>query len=363
MTLICNIVGARPNFVKIAPIVLELKRRGIDQFVVHTGQHYDAQMSRVFFDELGMPAPDIDLGVGSGTHTAQTARIMLGVEPVLLERKPSLVVVGGDVNSTLACALVACKLGIPVAHVEAGLRSFDRTMPEEMNRVLTDHISSLLFTSEPSGTENLLREGIEPGRIHYVGNCMIDSLTAHLRKALDRKPWTQFGFEPHRYGIITLHRPSNVDDERRLSRIIMACRQVSSALPLVFPAHPRTLGRLKAANADLGGIRLSEPLGYLDFIGLLARARVVLTDSGGIQEETTALGIPCLTLRDNTERPITLEQGTNRLVGHEPEQVIAAFHAVMRNGAMQRQAPPLWDGHAARRIVDVLYEPHHHPSF
>ncbi len=384
MTLVCNVVGARPNFMKMAPVVLELKRRGIPQFLVHTGQHYDEQMSNIFFEELGLPQPDIDLGIGSGSHADQTARIMLGIEPVLVEKKPNLVIVGGDVNSTLACALVAAKLGIPVAHIEAGLRSFDRSMPEEINRVLTDHLSDLLFVTEPSGGENLLREGIAPGKIHFVGNCMIDSLHSHLDKALAREPWRGLGLEPQQYGIVTLHRPSNVDDIEQLSKVMSALVRVGEKLPLVFPVHPRTAHQLdlaiaqnsrgagsspagKAARStdvydhprdrlrlDSKAVIIINPLGYLDFLGLMARARLVLTDSGGIQEETTALGVPCLTLRDNTERPITLEQGTNRLVGSKSASILAAVDHALANGSHQHQVPSLWDGHAAQRIVDVI---------
>lgn len=339
---------------KMAPVVLEMKRRGIDQFLVHTGQHYDGQMSSVFFDELGLPQPDIDLGVGSGSHADQTARIMLGIEPVLVERKPGLVIVGGDVNSTLACTLVAAKLSIPVAHIEAGLRSFDRTMPEEINRVLTDHLADLLFVTEPAGSQNLVREGIAPDKIHFVGNCMIDSLRHHLDKALAQQPWDKFGLEPYTYGLVTLHRPSNVDDATQLSDIVSALVQVSETLPLVFPIHPRTARQLGLLKIVSNAVIISEPLGYLDFVGLMARARLVLTDSGGIQEETTALGIPCLTLRENTERPITIEQGTNRLVGSEKAAILDAVSHVFENGSRPHRVPPLWDGNAAKRIVDVI---------
>lgn len=354
MTLICNVVGARPNFMKMAPVVLELRRRGIAQFLAHTGQHYDDQMSSVFFDELGLPQPDIDLGVGSGSHANQTARIMLGIEPVLVAKKPDLLIVGGDVNSTLACALVAAKLGIPVAHVEAGLRSFDRSMPEEINRVLTDHLADLLFITEPSGSANLLREGIAPDKIHLVGNCMIDSLRSHLDKALTHEPWRKFGLEPNQYGIVTLHRPSNVDNLTQLSEVMSALTKVGEKLPLVFPVHPRTARQLDLLQLDPKAVIITAPLGYLDLLGLMARARLVLTDSGGIQEETTALGVPCLTLRENTERPITIEQGTNRLVGSNRASILDAVDHVLANGLRPHQAPPLWDGDAAKRIVDVI---------
>ena len=348
--MICNIVGARPNFIKMAPLVLEMIKRGIPQMLVHTGQHYDPQMSQIFFDELGMPPPDVDLGVGSGSHAAQTARIMLGIEPIFVEHRPALVVVGGDVNSTLACALVAAKLGIAVAHIEAGLRSFDRTMPEEINRVLTDHLSDLLFTTEPSGNENLRREGIAEQKIFFVGNCMVDSLRRHIDAALARAPWQQFGVAPREYGIVTLHRPANVDEPPQLERILAALEQVARRVPLIFPVHPRTMRQIGKRGT---AIRLTEPLGYLDFLGLLARARLVLTDSGGIQEETTALGVPCLTLRPNTERPITIEQGTNRLV-REASEIVSAANEILNSAPRASQIPALWDGQAAVRAVNIL---------
>lgn len=350
MTLVCNVVGARPNFIKMAPIVLEMKQRSIPQMLIHTGQHYDAQMSQVFFDELGMPQPNVDLGVGSGSHATQTARIMLGIEPILVEHHPDLVVVGGDVNSTLACALVAAKVGIAVAHIEAGLRSFDRTMPEEINRILTDHISDLLFTTEPAGNENLRREGIAESKIHFVGNCMVDSLRRHIDRAIARAPWQRFGVAPREYGIITLHRPANVDEPQQLERILAALEQVARRVPLIFPVHPRTMKQIGKRGT---AIRLTEPLGYLDFLGLMARARLVLTDSGGVQEETTALGIPCLTLRPNTERPITIEQGSNRLVRNATE-IVAAANEILDGAPRAAKIPALWDGQAAVRAVNVI---------
>jgi UDP-N-acetylglucosamine 2-epimerase (non-hydrolysing) len=354
MSLICSVVGARPNFMKMAPVILEARQRGMDQFVVHTGQHYDAQMSAIFFDELQLPQPDICLGVGSGSHADQTARVMLGFERVCVEQKPDLVVVGGDVNSTLACALTAAKLFIPVAHVESGLRSFDRSMPEEINRILTDHVASLLFTTEQSGTENLLREGISAKKIHFVGNSMIDSLQSHVGKALGSRPWEKFGLEAGCYGLVTLHRPANVDDIEAFSNITEAISEISRDITLVFPVHPRTRQCIEQFGIDLGAVRLTEPLGYTDFLGLMAKASLVLTDSGGVQEETTALGVPCLTLRRNTERPITLELGTNRLAGVKKSGIVnAAREAVSGNGTYNT-SPPLWDGHAALRIVDVI---------
>ena len=354
MSLICNVVGARPNFIKMAPVVREIRRRGLNQITVHTGQHYDAKMSDIFFDALEMPEPDVYLGIGSGSHADQTGRIMMGFERVCLEQKPDLVVVGGDVNSTLACSLTAAKLLIPVAHVESGLRSFDRSMPEEINRIVTDHVASILFTTERSGTESLLREGISPDRIHFVGNSMIDSLQSHVSKALTNRPWQQFGLEPACYGLVTLHRPTNVDDGAAFLEIGAALTEISRQLPLIFPIHPRTRQRIEQFGINLDAVILAEPLGYLDFLGLMAKASLVLTDSGGIQEETTALGVPCVTIRLNTERPITLELGTNRLAGVKKSSIIDAAHEALRRNGIAHSLPPLWDGQAAGRIVDVI---------
>jgi UDP-N-acetylglucosamine 2-epimerase (non-hydrolysing) len=348
---------------KIAPVFLELKRRGSSQILVHTGQHYDAAMSSVFFEELHMPEPDVFLGVGSGSHAEQTARVMTAFEQVCTEREPGLVIVGGDVNSTLACALVAAKLAIPVAHVEAGLRSFDRSMPEEINRVLTDHLSELLFTSEPSGDENLLKEGIPPDRTHLVGNCMIDSLVLHLESALARRPWEEYDLLPGEYGILTLHRPAAVDSPSSLAEFRAALREIAKELPLLFPVHPRTRRRIDEEDGEdlyedgsrqWKPVRLVEPLGYLDFLGLMAKARIVLTDSGGIQEETTALGVPCVTMRNNTERPITLEMGTNRLGGTTRASIVAAAHEALSRQGGNLRVPPLWDGSAAVRVADAV---------
>jgi UDP-N-acetylglucosamine 2-epimerase (non-hydrolysing) len=351
---ICTVVGARPNFMKMAPVILELRRRGLPQLFVHTGQHYDAVMSEVFAEQLGMPDPDVHLGVGSGSHAEQTARVMTLFEQVCVERRPELVVVAGDVNSTLACALAAAKLCIPVAHVEAGLRSFDRTMPEEINRVLTDHMSDLLFTSEKSGTQHLHQEGIAPEKIHFVGNCMIDSLQSHLAAALAREPWRRFDVQPAHYALVTLHRPAAVDDPAALDGLRRALQEVAHTLPVLFPTHPRTRARIALAGRDWDPVRLLEPLGYLDFLGLMAKARLVLTDSGGIQEETTALGVPCLTMRPNTERPSTVEIGTNRLCGTNPNAVVLAAHDVLRQPPIAGRLPDLWDGHAAARVVDII---------
>ncbi len=351
--MILTVVGARPNFVKMAPIIHEINRRGLPQVFVHTGQHYDAKMSDVFFGELGMPRPDVYLGVGSGSHAEQTARVLLAFELVLLEHRPKLVVVAGDVNATLSCALTASKLGIPVAHVESGLRSFDREMPEEINRLLTDHISDLLFVTEPQGRVNLLREGIAPEKIHMVGNTMIDSLDTHLPAALARRPWEAFGLEAGGYGLVTLHRPSNVDDEAGLREILGALETVGKRWPLLFPAHPRTAKRMADWGLQPEGLRVVEPLGYLDFLGLMAKARLVLTDSGGIQEETTALGVPCITIRENTERPVTMDEGTNQLVGTKRENIEAAAWRA-ESAVPSGTRPALWDGKAAVRVVDIL---------
>lgn len=353
--MICNVVGARPNFMKMAPIVKILQERGIQQILVHTGQHYDAAMSDVFFAELGLPRPDVFLNVGSGSHAVQTAAVMLGFEQACLEHQPSQVVVAGDVNSTMAAALVAAKLGIPVAHVEAGLRSFDRTMPEELNRVVTDHLCDLLFASEPSGVENLLREGVCHERIHLVGNCMVDSLFQHIEAARRLVPWRAMGLDPRNYALLTLHRPANVDDLEVLKSILEAMEQIGNQIPVLFPVHPRTMNRLTTAGVTPGSsIRLCDPLPYLTFLGLMDQARIVLTDSGGIQEETTALGVPCLTLRPNTERPITLSHGTNRLVPRQPEAIVNAVMEVLRETPPTSAPPELWDGHAAERVVAIL---------
>jgi UDP-N-acetylglucosamine 2-epimerase (non-hydrolysing) len=357
---ILSIVGARPNFMKIAPICTELAGRkdGLVPTIVHTGQHYDDQLSKVFFDDLAIPRPDVNLNVGSASHAQQTAGIMAAFEPVLLERRADLVLVVGDVNSTIACALVAVKRGIPVAHVEAGLRSFDRTMPEEVNRVLTDQISELLFTTEASAETNLRREGISGEKVHVVGNVMIDTLLAHRARARALGVHESLGVRPGEYGLLTLHRPSNVDDPAIFERLIGAIGYVAEDVPVIFPVHPRTRPVVLASAAAHGlvkreRLRLLDPLGYLEFICLMERARVVLTDSGGIQEETTILGVPCLTLRENTERPVTVTHGTNRVVGTQPESIVAAWNEVRAHGCTPG-TPPLWDGGAARRIVDVL---------
>jgi UDP-N-acetylglucosamine 2-epimerase (non-hydrolysing) len=352
---IANVVGARPNFMKMAPVIAEMRRRGLPQELIHTGQHYDANVSEVFFRELGLPEPDVYLGVGSDSQARQTARIMMALEEVWLARRPDLVVVAGDVNSTMAAALVAAKLTIPVAHVEAGLRSFDRTMPEEINRIVTDRLSELLFTTEESANENLRAEGTPAEQIHFTGNCMIDTLDRHLEAAVARRPWQQFGLEPGGYGLVTLHRPSNVDEPATLAALLAVLNELSARLPLLFPVHPRTSRRLaEHAVSAAPSLRLCEPLPYLAFLGLMAKTRCVLTDSGGIQEETTALGVPCLTLRRNTERPVTVTHGTNRLVGTDPAAIRAAFEAAVDEVSRAVRRPPLWDGQAGRRVVDVI---------
>lgn len=352
--MICNVVGARPNFMKMAPIIRELKKYGMDQILVHTGQHYDKAMSQVFFDELELPRPDLYLEVGSDTHARQTANIMIGFEAFCLERRPELVIVSGDVNSTAAVALVCAKLQIPLAHVEAGLRSFDRTMPEEINRIVTDHIADLLFTTEESGNENLRNEGISAEKVHFVGNCMIDSLYRYLANAVDQKPWTRYGLQENSYGLLTLHRPSNVDDERELSAIMEIINSVAETLPVVFPVHPRTRKHLEGCCTMNKNIILSSPLPYLSFLGCMARARFILTDSGGVQEETTALGIPCLTMRNNTERPSTIVTGTNRLVGNDRSKIFDALNDILTGNYCKGEIPPLWDGKAAERVVGVI---------
>ena len=354
-----HIVGARPNYMKVAPIMAEMARYPgtFQQVCVHTGQHYDANMSRVFFDELGMPEPGYFLQVGSGSHAEQTARIMLAFEPVVQDWQPDWVSVVGDVNSTLACALVCSKQGIAVAHVEAGLRSRDRSMPEEINSLLTDQLADLLFTPSRDGDANLLQEGIAPQKIHFVGNVMIDTLVGMLPKVRQRQVAAGLGLQARNYILVTLHRPVNVDHPETLAEMMDALVKISQRLPVVFPVHPRTRKHLAELgfNEDQPGLRLLEPLGYLDFLSLMETARLVFTDSGGIQEETTFLGVPCLTARPNTERPITIEVGTNRLVESTPQAILAAIEQEL-SGKVQRQAaiPEYWDGAAARRIVQVF---------
>lgn len=348
---ILHIVGARPNFMKVAPVLAALKKReNVTQTLVHTGQHYDVNMSDVFFQQLGIPAPDVNLAVGSGSHAKQASEIMTRFEPVLIERRPDLVLVYGDVNSTVATALVCSKLGVRVGHVEAGLRSFDRTMPEEINRLVTDQLSDLLFTPSEDGDENLRREGIPAEKIFRVGNVMIDSLVRLLPEA--RK--TRVANFPDRYALVTLHRPANVDDSSALKGILASLLAVSRELAVVFPAHPRTRQRITDFGFDTGQFLVLDPLPYVDFLGLQSRAAVVITDSGGIQEETTYLGIPCLTVRENTERPITVSAGTNVLVGRDPKKLSAELSRVLAGKSKKGTTPPLWDGHAGERIADIL---------
>lgn len=357
---IINVVGARPNFMKIAPLMRQFSAYPeIEALLVHTGQHYDENMSRVFFEELGIPRPDLNLDVGSGSHAVQTAEVMLRFEPVVLREKPDLVLVVGDVNSTIAAGLVAAKLHIPLAHVEAGVRSFDRRMPEEINRVLTDALADLLFTPSEDANANLAREGIAPEKVHFVGNIMADSLLAAAPRALERAAWQRWGLQPGEYALLTLHRPSNVDDPAILGGILDAVDEIAHRLPVLFPIHPRTAARLD--QDGLGGrlranpnVIFSEPLGYLDFLCLMARARLMLSDSGGVQSETSMLGVPCLTLRENTEWPVTLSEGTNHLVGTDPEQIQNTAQAVLDSPAAQPLRPRYWDGGTAGRVVTVI---------
>ena len=348
---IFHIVGARPNFMKVAPVLNALRScPHVRQSLIHTGQHYDANMSDVFFQQLGIPAPDVNLAVGSGSHARQTAEIMTRFEPIVLERKPDLVLVYGDVNSTVATAMVCAKLGVRVGHVEAGLRSFDRTMPEEINRLLTDQLADLLFTPSEDGDINLQREGIALEKIHRVGNVMIDSLVRLLPAARRQK---QNGF-PDRYALVTLHRPANVDDSAMLKVLLQSLLDVNREVAVIFPAHPRTRQRIADFGLSTEQLHLLHPLPYIEFLALLSRAQVVITDSGGIQEETTYLNVPCLTLRDNTERPITVSLGTNVLVGRDPEKLRSALSLVLVGKLKKGTVPPLWDGHAGDRIAAVI---------
>jgi UDP-N-acetylglucosamine 2-epimerase (non-hydrolysing) len=379
---ILHVVGARPNFVKLAPVMAQLARSPdrFQQVLVHTGQHYDFNMSRVFFDELELPQPAINLEVGSGSHAWQTAQIMLGLEQVLLDARPDWAFVYGDTNSTLAAALVCAKLGVPVAHVEAGLRSFDRTMPEEINRLLTDQVSDLLFTPSRDADANLVREGVSPSKIHFVGNVMIDTLVSNLEKTANRQVLNDLGLVQYsedppgdapastwsgkrvrQYIVATLHRPSNVDSLEVLGQIVAALSEVSKGVPVIFPVHPRTRSLLsKLPSSSAASITMVEPLGYLDFLCLLRHAALAVVDSGGVQEETTFLGVPCLTVRSNTERPVTITEGTNRLVPAGTEALVAAINAVLDRGPSRHTArevikpPELWDGRAASRIASVM---------
>jgi UDP-N-acetylglucosamine 2-epimerase (non-hydrolysing) len=355
---IVAMVGARPNYMKVAPIWRALDENNHAQKkLVHTGQHYDRNMSKVFFDDLRLPQPDVYLGVGSGPHGAQTGKVMHEIEKVFVDDRPDLVIVVGDVNSTMAGALVAVKMEIPVAHVEAGLRSFDRTMPEEINRMVTDVVAELLFTTERNAEKNLLREGVEKGKIHFVGNVMIDSLDFYRPMAERSEILDRLALSPGGYGLVTLHRPSNVDRADTLESILGALVELGSGCPLIFPAHPRTQKMLKENKLDIPPerIRILDPIGYLDFVKLMMYSRLVLTDSGGIQEETTVLGIPCLTIRKNTERPITTEIGTNRLVGVSAQRILEEGKRAL-DEPQSGKIPELWDGKASQRIVRVIDE-------
>jgi UDP-N-acetylglucosamine 2-epimerase (non-hydrolysing) len=338
---------------KVKPVMDALDERGAQVILVHTGQHYDPAMSEVFFTDLGISRPDHFLGAGSGTHAVQTCRVMTAFEPLATELAPDVVVVVGDVNSTLACALVTAKLGTPLAHVEAGLRSRDRSMPEEINRLVTDRVSDYLFAPSADAVANLQAEGYGQEQIHLVGNVMVDTLLANANRAAAGGTLARLGLRPGRYGLVTLHRPANVDDPAVLGALLSALAEISRSCPLVLPAHPRVAGRLHSARLPVG-VRIIPPAGYLDFIALEASARLVLTDSGGVQEETTVLGIPCLTLRDSTERPITLTEGTNRLVGREPAMIVKAAYEVMAAPPPRPRRPALWDGQAGQRIAAAL---------
>lgn len=357
---IFNVVGARPNLVKMAPLIREMERfPDVERVLVHTGQHYDAQLSDVFFRQMNIPEPDVNLGVGSGSQSWQTAEIMKRVEPVLLQHHPDVVLVVGDVNSTLAVSVVAVKIGVPIAHVEAGLRSFDRTMPEEINRILTDAVAEYLFVTEENAIANLLREGRSRNRIYFVGNVMIDALKQFLPLARNSGVGEVLGLANgtglRPFGVLTLHRPSNVDSPEKLDRLLSVISHATEDLPIVFPVHPRTQAMMAGFEpTKWPNIRFTAPLGYLDFLYLLSQAKIVLTDSGGIQEETTALSVPCLTLRENTERPVTIAQGTNQLVGFDPTKIRMAVELVFAGKWKVGKSPEMWDGRAAERILNIL---------
>lgn len=358
---ILNVVGARPNLMKIAPIIEEIQRHtGLEPLLLHTGQHYDEKMSQVFFDQLKIPRPDIYLGVGSGSHAEQTARVMVTFEKVLMEHQPDIIIVVGDVNSTLACTITAAKMWIPIAHVEAGLRSFDRQMPEEINRIVTDSLSDLLFTTSRNANQNLEKEGVSLDKIFFVGNIMIDTLNRHRPQAAKLHTPTRYDLKAKQYALLTLHRPSNVDVPETFSQILQGLYIIQQELPILFPAHPRTIKRITEFGfADqlqaMPNLHIIEPLGYLEFLDLMMHARLMLTDSGGIQEETTILQIPCLTLRQNTERPITVTDGTNILVGSNPERIIAETQNILQGTSKSGRIPELWDGCTAKRIVNTLH--------
>ncbi|MES2126780.1 MAG: UDP-N-acetylglucosamine 2-epimerase (non-hydrolyzing) [Pseudomonadota bacterium] len=364
MAIVYLVAGARPNFMKIAPIVRALQGQQVLTFkIIHTGQHYDREMNDVFFEELGIPQPDLFMGAGGGSHAQQTAKIMCAFETLCTEQRPDAVLVVGDVNSTLACSIVAKKLNIPVAHVEAGLRSGDMTMPEEINRLVTDSITDWFFVTEPSAVAHLKREGKPDEAVHHVGHVMVDNVLFQASKlanadtsAFETRAFKQACQDAgQRYGVITLHRPSNVDDASMMSRLGGALREIAAELPLIFPVHPRTRANLEKFGIDLGpNVTLLGPQGYMAFLDLWKDAALVLTDSGGLQEETTALGVPCVTLRENTERPITVDEGTNVLAGTDPANIVAAAHTILRGAGKAGRRPQLWDGKAAERIVAIL---------
>ena len=362
MTKLLHVVGARPNFMKVAPVLQAgNKHGGLRQVLLHTGQHYDAAMSDRFFEELGLPEPDVNLGVGSATHAVQTGKILIEFDPVLERERPDWVVVYGDVNSTVACALAAVKRGIRVAHVEAGLRSFDRTMPEEINRILTDQLADLCLTPSRDGNINLAAEGIPDTRVKLVGNVMVDTLFRLRPTARKRGMPAELGVEGKPFAVVTLHRPSNVDSREVLTELLEGLREVAAVMPVVFPIHPRTRKQVDefGLGALLDGIRLLDPLGYIETVSLLDQAAIVLTDSGGLQEETTMLGVPCLTMRPNTERPVTITEGTNRLIESTRAAMLAAYKDVMeqkRSGGYQPGSPEGWDGHAGERVIAALME-------
>jgi UDP-N-acetylglucosamine 2-epimerase (non-hydrolysing) len=348
------VAGARPNFMKVKPVLEVLEARSVEVVLVHTGQHYDADMSDVFFEDLGLRKPDWHLGGGPGSHATQTGKVMMAFEPLVERLSPDVVIVVGDVNSTLACALVAAKAGPLVAHVEAGLRSRDWTMPEEINRVVTDRVSDLLFAPSPDAVTNLEAEGCRPDQIHLVGNVMVDTLMANLERARQRPALAEFGVEAGGYGLVTLHRPTNVDDASELRSLLHALGEIAREVPLIFPVHPRAAARVESLGAPRG-VTITPPLRYLDFLALEAEARLVLTDSGGVQEETTVLGVACLTIRDTTERPVTVSEGTNTVVGRDPRRIVDTARRVVRDG-VEARSPSLWDGRASERIANALLE-------
>ena len=360
MLKIINVAGIRPNFIKIAPLVNEIsKHPEIRQILVHTGQHYDEEMSKFFFDDLQIPKPDINLGVGSASDATQTAKIMLEFEKILLKEKPDLVVVVGDVNSTLAASLAAAKCKVKVAHVEAGLRSFDRNMPEELNRIITDHIADFLFTTEESANKNLINEGIGKDSIFFVGNAMIDSLLSHKEKSKQSKILPKLKLEKNNYAVLTLHRPSNVDNKESLGHVLDILNEIQKKIKIAFPVHPRTLKninnfKLNDKLKSQKNLIITEPLGYLDFLNLISNSKFVLTDSGGIQEETTVLGVPCITMRNNTERPVTVTQGTNVLVSTDKTKIIETSNKLIKGVNFKPKIPQFWDGKASKRIVEII---------